>query len=223
MMNVARNGDVVGINDIFQITWQFYHVVARQLGEMTCHYQCAGTASERLGDVIINFANTAIVNLLPTMSSLVLFAGLYGRFEPLKNARGTAQCLDDGADLGSSSLGDLPRQTAGLIHKHNPSSYRGGAGRAFVPFPAQDMIDGVGQPNSTYTGAVQAFAHAMAGTIITSGGTTLQAGIYEAAKPKRVPPLLVGVFHPVSSGTVSPFWATQRRRGDLGEQNLGPQ
>jgi len=125
------------------------------------------------------------------------------------------------AGVGTRGAIALPRQVSGLISYQTILPGPAGRGRLYIPFPADADNQGGGAPGGTYITNALALASATnTGISITVGGRTgtlVRALVHKANK--------AGVFlqpTPVTGGTVSSKWATQRKRGTFGRANSSP-
>lgn len=121
---------------------------------------------------------------------------------------------------GTKGATPLPTQTSGLASLRSEVTGRGKRGRMYVPFPATDAIDAgaaVDYPNAAYQTAVEAYsAPVLTPQTVTDGGNGVV--LVCVILNRRLP----GDSPPVISRRASSRWATQRRRGDFGPQNVPP-
>lgn len=111
----------------------------------------------------------------------------------------------------------LPSQVCGLITKRTGQATRTGRGRMYVPFPAEtDSNGGTGRPTAGYLTRLDTLAGLLTASIVVTDGVNagaLDLGLFTQAG---------GFFLPVLQCTERDRWATQRRRGAFGPQNVSP-
>lgn len=122
-----------------------------------------------------------------------------------------------GQAIGADVSPPLPKQVSGLVATRTNFGGRRFRGRFYVPFPSEGANDPVvARPSAAYVTALQTLAN------------TLLAGFNDITGPDTYDcnPVLfdrvTGGFTPITSVLARPYWATQRRRGDYGSQNVSP-
>jgi len=126
-----------------------------------------------------------------------------------------------GAGNGTSGADLMPKQTAGILKFQTLRPGPSGRGRFYLPFPSTASDSGGGTPSAGYSTAVITFgADIGVGLAISQGGrTALLIRVLVHRKNKA------GLFpdpSPVIDWSTSGLWATQKRRGSYGRQNLSP-
>lgn len=119
-------------------------------------------------------------------------------------------------------LGDpLPKQCAGVITRRTAKSGRKFQGRIYVPFPGEaDNDPNSGRPSGNYITRLTALAPGTYDSLNVASGTGSAVLQQVHFLPGLVPTLLTS--EPYVSATPRAYWATQRRRGDYGPQNVSP-
>jgi len=117
---------------------------------------------------------------------------------------------------GTGGDGILPKQVSGLIAKKTQLGGKANHGRIYIPFPYIEADGAGGKPVPDYLANLGDLGDLLAPDI--SFGTdpntvTLQAQIYHRESNTTTP---------WTSCVVRSKWATQRRRGDFGKQNVLP-
>ncbi len=132
-----------------------------------------------------------------------------------------AQGAIGNAGAGTAGANGLPPQTSGLISFQSALANVQNRGRFYIPFPAQLDDSGGGAPTGGYVARANALAvNVAAGLAPTTGGRTatlVRVLVHRLNKAGLAIPAT-----PVISSNASTLWATQRRRGDFGRQNVSP-
>lgn len=115
----------------------------------------------------------------------------------------------------------LPRQVCGLIKYSTGRAGRAFRGRLFIPFSSDSNYATNGQVNATGIAALSAIAVALLGDpgVSIGGRTATLVRILHHRKNKE------GLYPdptPVTGGTISSSYATQRKRGSYGRPNSSP-
>lgn len=110
----------------------------------------------------------------------------------------------------------LPKQSCGLLSLRSTALGRRGRGRVYIPFPSEeDNVTG-GIPSVDYVVRVEVLSD------------TIAEAAFVGAVPNvtTLTPMLfsrdTGVYTPIVATLARSLWATQRRRGDFGKQNVSP-
>jgi hypothetical protein len=120
------------------------------------------------------------------------------------------------AGPGTGGAESLPRQSCGITSWYTQLPRQANRGRSYWPFPATDHDTGDGIPDSAYVTAIAGMSLAILNftTFTTSGrSATFSMQLFHRK--------LTNVTAIVSL-TARQAWATQRRRGTYGRQNLPP-
>ena len=110
----------------------------------------------------------------------------------------------------------LPSQTCGLIQLPHSGPATTRKGRVYLPFPSSDF-NAEGFPLAGYQDDAQAIANvfnAQFDVPLSGGGTQPFAWCVYATS--------TNTYYPVGGANQRPAWATQRRRGAFGRQNVSP-
>lgn len=121
------------------------------------------------------------------------------------------------AGAGSIAGEPLPRQTSGIISKKSTQAGQRKGGRTYIPFPSEGSNDVTARPNAVYLANAAAYADAICLPFNVVGGpgtSNMIAIIFRRSAP--------GASSDVRAYTVAQAWATQRRRGSFGRQNVNP-
>ncbi len=127
--------------------------------------------------------------------------------------------------IGTAGAIGMPRQTSSLVQFQSQFAGRAYRGRIYVPFPSTSDCTLDGAPSAGYLTRLIALRDAFANTFYLTdvGGTKfipVQQVLVHFLKKGQVGPPLPDT--PIVSWTISSRWATQRKRGSFGRQNLSP-
>lgn len=149
------------------------------------------------------------------LSDSASYDGLAMRFLPFGGPPSDFQSKL-GAGIGLALGPALPKQTCGIITARSTGLGRRGRGRVYVPFPSEeDNVTG-GIPSVDYVVRLENLSDAILETQLVGAVpdvTTLTAMLFSRD---------TGVYTPIVSTNARSLWATQRRRGDFGKQNISP-
>lgn len=126
------------------------------------------------------------------------------------------QNANTNAGAGTAGAVALPRQSCGITSWYTDTPGRKGRGRTYWPFPATAADSGNGVPSAAYVTAADtlaAFYFFLAAFTQAGRSATLAFRLYQR-KTKA--------FSPITTRLTRAVWATQRRRGSYGRQNLPP-
>jgi hypothetical protein len=120
------------------------------------------------------------------------------------------------AGLGAVVGTALPKQTSGVVSLRTANAGRAFRGRAYIPFPSE--VDNIanGLPQAAYNTALVNIGIALLLTKSVVNGPTSET--WTPVLYHR----LSNTTDPLTAAIARNFWATQRRRGDFGAQNLSP-
>lgn len=123
---------------------------------------------------------------------------------------------------GTASGAPLPGQVSGLISYQTARPGQGFRGRSYIGFPAIVHDTGAGNPTPAYRVLLNAIGNITAAgiAVVTLGGNTatlVRVILHGKDKTGFIP-----TPTPVDGFATSANWATQRRRGDFGRQNVSP-
>jgi hypothetical protein len=117
----------------------------------------------------------------------------------------------------------MPTQISGLASYETSQAGVANRGRMYAAFPGQSADSGGGTVSGAYDTALGALAANMSAgiSISTAGRTAILVRVLNHGRNKA------GLFptpaqSPITGFKVSPFWATQRRRGEFGRTNRSP-
>lgn len=191
------------------------------------------------------YETTALAGTEATQAQMV--AALDAIFAPLfKNAmcilatyRGSAICQiwplprrRQSTTIANTGLGVvagdiLPRQVRGIITLRTFFAGRRYRGRVYVPFPAEASSLSDGTPGGGYQSTLDALGAALISSTTAGSApntTTLTPKLariaYTGTPPNRV--LVQPTLLPYEGFATRPRWATQRKSGSYGRQNVLP-
>jgi hypothetical protein len=183
----------------------------------TVHYRV--TAVTGGGAELSSIANQIDTTMAPLyrayMSVGATYRGLSAQtIFPLPKTRSWVSVGHQG---GGSVAGDpLPGQVAGIVSVSSVLAGRQERGRLYLPFPSETDNEVPGLPSDACVGRANAIAVALFATVVSGSGAdtaTLTPCIFHRASNSSSPISVVGA---------KKLWATQRRRGSYGRQNLPP-
>jgi len=122
----------------------------------------------------------------------------------------------DSQGAGAIASEILPRQVSALIGWRTVYAGPRFRGRTYLPFPPESASEPPGVPTAAYQATLQAFADAhLAGIGVTGAGgsCTLTPVLWHRD---------LANWSAISAGFARPAWATQKRRGSYGQQNVVP-
>lgn len=127
--------------------------------------------------------------------------------------------------VGTAGAIALPKQTCSLVQYQSNFAGRKYRGRIYIPFPASADTSLDGKPSASYLTRLLDIQTQLANTsfLNDTGGTKFIAVqqviphfLRKGDPGPELPPTAV------ASWTISSRWATQRRRGAFGRQNISP-
>lgn len=127
--------------------------------------------------------------------------------------------------IGTAGPIALPKQTASLVQYQSNFAGRKYRGRIYLPFPATADMALDGAPTAGYLTRLLAIKSALEGTFFFTDLTGTKFIAVQQVIPHFLKKGQVGPAEsptPVTTWTISSRWATQRRRGAFGRQNLSP-
>lgn len=137
--------------------------------------------------------------------------------------------VSDGLGIGSGAIPTMSKQTCGIVTKRTTRAKKGGRGRVYLPFPSNGANTNNGVPIAAYITAATNWAAKLVSTFTVNcpGVNNVTVQCYHRVKQKvvvnpPVPGAFEWLFYPVLEYVVRNRWATQRRRGDYGKQNVFP-
>lgn len=161
----------------------------------------------------------------PILSELAAFRGVQVQIHTNTPAYPAVNSVVFDNSLNGPGTGGptaLPRQTCGLGSFSTNFPGRQFRGRVYFPFPGVEADDGTGKPIAGYVAAIQTITDDLStGVSIvesTRTATLVRALVHVKAPKSGIRP----VPTPVTGGSASFKWATQRRRGSFGRPNLSP-
>lgn len=194
----------------------------------TIYYLCTGGNTGGVTDQDV--ANSLEANWNPLYIALINnnaeWRGVQVYTKPSTPGFPLAPVFNNGNPLnGTAGAVSLPKQTCGLIRYTSTNAGRQFRGRIYLPFPAatDNALDGA--PSTGYLTRLSALATFLQNTFFLTdiSGTkfipciqVIEHGPF--GKPPQPPP----IPSPILAWNSSNRWATQRRRGEFGRQNLSP-
>lgn len=113
------------------------------------------------------------------------------------------------AGVGTGGASPLPLHVAGLIKLGTNLGGKANRGRQYIPFPAEEANDAIGNPSAAYITALTTLATGLVSLQTTTvGGTTLTMAPVVFHR-------LTSTWTRIITATPREFWATQRRRAAL--------
>jgi len=189
------------------------------------HYRVAGMAGTGPTQTQIATAIDALIAPLikPTLVITARYRGsMTARVFPVP--RVVTSNITANAGDGIVAGDPLPGQVSGIITLRTLNAGRKYRGRFYVPFPGEADNAPTGVPTGSYQTALDTLGTALVQTIVGvgSGGNTanlepvLAKFTYANHEVQSVQTFLL------DSRIGRPRWATQRRRGNYGAQNVAP-
>jgi hypothetical protein len=196
------------------------HVVQGLNGQValpSMHYKILSiTGAPTDIDVATAFDGIGGSELIPMMSLLVTYKGALAQIiAPLPVKAKVSFTSSTGPGTGGTTL--QPQQVCGLASFTTALAGRSQRGRYYVPFPWSGAIATGGEgPSAAYITLGNNLAIALGGLNSVGAGAntaTVVAVVYHSD-------FLSG--DPITNRSFRAKWATQRRRGDYGRQNVSP-
>lgn len=128
-----------------------------------------------------------------------------------------------GDGVGTAGTTMAPTQTSWLIRLRGALAGRKGVGHVYPGFPGGTFLNAAGEQTAPGLAAITNVAANFGPQLIAEAGvntSTLDMQIRNADTDIPVPKTPTST--PVYQLYPAPLWATQRRRGDFGKQNLPP-
>jgi hypothetical protein len=212
------------LNDVVQV--RLWTTATDQAAVNTFYYAVTlvGGTPATDQDLVDTFDTTIAIGILPMLDVSSLYNGCQAKvivsggieIDPIGVASTT------GSAAGTATGVNQSRQTAGintwLTNKSGPAN----RGRTYWPFPAvtADTTDGV--PTAAYLALMTTLCQSINNfDLVTGTTTTIQQVLFRKGKPHNVPPIPFS-DDDITGYIVRPKWATQRRRGSYGRQNVSP-
>lgn len=127
------------------------------------------------------------------------------------------------AGAGTAGATGLPRQTCGLVSYQTALGGRRFRGRTYLPFPTTADNQTNGTPTPGYlTLLTNWLAQLFASNTVPNAGATGSAAILPVLNHRAGKTPIPATVTDITHSTVSPSWATQRRRGSFGRANSVP-
>lgn len=204
------------------VTFRVWSVVAEQAAVNTFHYligAITGVGAD-LGDAASAFDSLIATDFKMLLQNNAQYRGVqaYVNHLPLP----LAQVSTAGAGAGTGGTVGQARQTCGIskwLTDFAGPAYRG---RTYWPFPPTADDSGIGVPSAPYIVDLQTITVLMftffsiPGTV--SGAAACRMVLKHGINKSGVipPPTLITTL------SVDPVWATQKRRGSFGRANVSP-
>lgn len=204
----------MAINDVWRV--RIVTKYANQIGVNVVHYRESATTGTGATPQDVAGAVDGAVQAAykAAISTAADYRGVgAARVSPVPSLENNSVANAGG---GSVAGGILPTQTAGLISWRTALPGRANRGRIYISFPGSADLSVSETPIATYATRIQAISTALIGPITAGVGpntSTLKLCLRHKA---------TGTVTDVVSGLVQLRWATQRRRGDWGRQNVLP-
>lgn len=207
----------MAVGNLFECKW--WTLMGSQIGITTWHWAVSATAGlgaypEDLRDWIS--LNTA-GDFKACLSIQSFFRGI--TLQQIWPGTKPRPLIDpSGAGAGGGAGIPLPKQVSGIIKKLTELSGRAYRGRMYIPFPSAGDNEAVeGRPTGNYLARLTSFATDIEDPVtvgLAPDTTTLSPCLVHRANP--------GTFNFITDTEPSPYWGTQRRRGDYGPKNIAP-
>jgi hypothetical protein len=203
------------------LTLRAWTTAGNQAAVNTFHYlvDTVGGIGVDLGDCAIEFdalVGPAIKTNIPSTAS---YNGVQAYVNQLPQPIPQTGALNAGP--GSNGAALLARQTCGLTTWETPFTGPAFRGRTYWSFPPTGADAGTGIPTGAYQTSIQALNSAILTKLFfgTGGNVANVTLVLRHGKNKLgiIPPPT-----PLTSATVQPAWATQKRRGSYGRPNVSP-
>lgn len=190
-------GDQAGVNV------RHFRIVTVTGTELT-HFQIASQLSTRFHNLFKALMHTSAE-----------FRGVgVKRISPGAPTAEATNALDRGP--GTRTGDPLPPQISGLLSLRTALAGPRNRGRMYLPFPGETDSTSAGRPSATYVAALSAVADNLVPAFNLIVG--LQIVELQSVIRRRTPFVITDVTNILTRDR----WATQRRRGDFGAQNVLP-
>lgn len=204
------------LNEIWRLRIASY--TPSQAAINVVHYKVTSLLGAVTDNYMIDQFNTLVGPLYAAiLSDDARYRGVsLQRAFPAPPTRAIADVDGDTAGVVAGEI--LPGQIAGIVSVGTAFAGKSQRGRIYLPFPSETDNELPGLPTDTYVAAAQALANA----IFVPISKAPTPGVNEIT-------LTPVVFHRANSTSdaittklAKKLWATQRRRGSYGRQNLPP-
>lgn len=205
----------LAVNDVYRIN--IYVVTATQMSKNTLFFKVttftAGATDTNLVRALEGVISGPMKALITTDSS---YRGCGAqRVQPQPTTMEVYSIVGQG--VGTVASPPLPTQCCGLITKRTAFAGPKYRGRLYAPFPGEaDSAGATGLPTAGYITRLDALALQTTGFQSEVDGGISISGDYGLFNQSS------GVFTPTLTWTSRPRWATQRRRGSYGPENVSP-
>lgn len=204
--------------------------VAFQLGSQVSlnyydHRVIASSAADAtvqmLADAISADAATALKG---PVTSAATFLGLGTRRIFTSPPFGLEYICTLNTGLGGGGANPLPSQVTGLISVYSANPGRSGRGRRYIPFPSTTAQTAPAEkPNAAYVVSLdQIVGHMFTQKVLTLAGARTVTILPQLSRRFGQGANATFVSVAIDRALSRSSWATQRRRGDYGKQNLSP-
>lgn len=212
-VNTVQAGGFITTDNVFLYTW--YTHLNNQLGLTSMAFRLL-TASPLLKVGDLAYAGQVHGNgfaALLANDALILGARVIRLFPVNEDKAGVAS----NTAAGTAGATPLPSQTTGIISYYSGVRGRPGRARQYIPFPATDSADvATGLPSAAYIAGLQTFANFYS---VVPPTWTSQDGLRTATADNVIWHRATLLTDSILSTLGRNYWATQRRRGDLGRAN----
>lgn len=184
----------------------------------------AVTSNPRDQDVADYFDTNLAPNYKPLLSNVANYLGVEAQIfrpSPLTVFEPAIAAQFPGPGTGGPAA--FPKQTSGLVSFRTAVSGRRNRGRNYIPFPSTAAGDSQGMPTAGYLTSLETLltfydAFIVPGdTIVAAGGTVTL--VWTIRHRDLAFPL---DSTPITTSVAKNAFATQRRRGSLGQANKAP-
>jgi hypothetical protein len=213
----------LSVGDIFRA--RMWCTAGDQAAVNTIHGEVLSVTSAPVTDQdIANYLDAQLGPLyLPILSNLASYDGC--QVQVITTPPFTSQkTANTHTAVGTAGAIGLPRQTSGLIRFQTDFSGKQYRGRWYLPFPSSSSDTGDGEVNPTYETNLANITGFFASTNFIPGvgvAAIAVAWVLIHSVPKKLPPAPTRTTQ-ITSYSISSKWATQRKRGSFGRQNLSP-
>lgn len=207
---------MAAIGEVFQVRMVAFASALFQLGLNITHYITTAVAGSGATDTAIATAMDASwhVAYKAWMNNSVTYRGTGAKcIFPVQRLEAASIGF---AGVGGGAVALLPSQLSGIIHFQTATAGRKGRGRVYPPFPDSGSNSTSGEMSNAGFALLQAIAAAIPQSIVVGvlpNQTTLQLAVWSKTAHTTIP---------ITAKAAVPKWATQRRRGDFGRQNVLP-
>lgn len=180
------------------------------------HYRCSSIAGNSAtdADFATRFSTLVAAHVKALVSSQATFLGVTAQI--IRPTRRPVQVETAGANIGSVQGEQLPRQSCGLIKLASNVASKSGRGRIYVPFPGEGDNEASAKPSNDYLQRLDTLGEDLIIELVAgnAGDTaTMKPCLYKRSTHATLD---------ITSQTIRPYWATQRRRSDTGGGDREP-